>query len=198
VSVAEKVGNLESLLDGLCKAASSGEERLSVQEIVRAIGERSFGGLLFVAGVLTMTPVSGIPGVATVLGLFVVLVGIQMLFGRRTLWLPAWLLKLKVNAAKLRASVCLMRKPARLADRVVKPRLCFITEGIARRIVALICVMVGAATPPLELVPFSTFFPAVTITAIGLGLTTRDGSVIVIALAFSAGLAWLILWRLLG
>ncbi|MFN3514786.1 MAG: exopolysaccharide biosynthesis protein [Phenylobacterium sp.] len=190
--------DLAELMDTLAERAKFADPKISLGEIHEAVGVRAFGPLLFVAGLLTMTPVSGIPGVPSVLGLTVVLIAGQMLIGRDRIWLPGKLLRLKVGASKVEKSANFARKPARFLDRLVRPRLTVLTEGVPRRMVALACVCVGAVTPPLELIPFSTAAPATAITAFGLGLTARDGVVILIALAATAGTAGLVIWRFVG
>ncbi len=52
-------------------------------EIVEAVGERSFGSILLLAGIITLTPLIGdIPGVPSIMGLIVFLIAIQLLIGR--------------------------------------------------------------------------------------------------------------------
>jgi hypothetical protein len=187
---------LAELMEAIAERAKCANPKISLREIHETVGVRAFGPLLFVAGLLTMTPISGIPGVPSVLGLMVVLIAGQMLVGRDRIWLPGKLLRLKVGASKVERSARFALKPARFLDRLVKPRMTALTEGVPRRMVALACVCVGAVTPPLELIPFSTAAPAAAITAFGLGLTARDGVVILIALAATVGTVSLVIWRL--
>lgn len=184
--------DLEGLLNELNQVAVEAGDKVSVREVYCAIGERSFGPLLLVAGLLGMTPVSAIPGAPTALALVTLLIAAQLLFGRRTLWLPRRLLNLSVPSSKLKSTVKIARRPARVVDRVVKPRLAFLTGGVADRIVAAACVLVALAVPPLELLPFVAFVPAMAIAAFGLGLVARDGLLILIAFAASAGTLFLI------
>jgi hypothetical protein len=54
-----------------------------------AVGRRSFGPLLLLAGIVLAAPgVGDIPGVPTVMGLFILLVSGQMLFDRDHFWMP--------------------------------------------------------------------------------------------------------------
>ena len=85
-----------------------------------------------------------------------------------------------------------------MVDRVVCPRLLALTTPLADRLVALSCVLVAITVPPLELVPFAAFVPALAIFTFGVGLVARDGLVVLIALLLSAGALGLIGWRLLA
>lgn len=196
--MAETPKDLEGLLNELNEVARKAGDKVSVREVYCAVGERSFGPLLLVAGLLGMTPVSAIPGAPTALALVTLLIAAQLLFGRRTLWLPKRLLDLSTPAGRLMTTVKVARKPARVIDRVVKPRLGFLTGRVADRIVAAACVLVALAVPPLELLPFVAFVPATAIAAFGLGLVARDGLLILVAFAASAGTLFLIARQLLS
>jgi hypothetical protein len=145
-----------------------------------------------------MTPVSAIPTAPTVLAVITALIAGQMVFGRTTVWIPRFIGKLSVKADRLTKAVKVSRKPAHLVDRVVCPRLLVLTTPLADRLVALACVLVAVCVPPLELVPFAAFVPALAIFTFGVGLVARDGLVVLIALLLSAGALGLIGWRLLG
>ncbi len=195
---ADKAQDLENLLDELDEVASSKGPKVSVEEVYRAIGERSFGPLLLIAGLLGMTPVSAVPGAPTALAIVTILVAGQLLIGRKTFWLPKRLLKLSVAAGRLTKTVKVARRPAAFVDRLVRPRLAILTGGVADRIVALVCVLVAAAIPPLELLPLVAFIPATAIAAFGLGLIARDGALILIAFLASVGTLGVLAKQFLG
>ena len=179
--------NLHDLLDELDQCADEAGEKVSVEEIMDAVGRRSFGPLLLIAGLLGMTPVAAIPTAPSIIAIITVLVAGQLLFGRKTIWLPRFLLKLSVKAEKLKKGVEILRKPARFIDRLIKPRLQALTRPLGDRLVAAACVLLALMTPPLELLPFVAFFPAAAVAVFGLGLISRDGLLVLIGLLISAG-----------
>ena len=189
---------LESVLRTLERTAEDNGAKVSVDEIVETFGARSFGPLLLLCGLLGMTPVSAIPTAPTVLAVIVILIAGQMVFGREAIWIPRFIGKLSVKAERLAKAVKISRKPAHVVDRVVCPRLLALTTPLADRLVALSCVLVAITVPPLELVPFAAFVPALAIFTFGIGLVARDGLVVLIALLLSAGALGLIGWRLLA
>jgi len=193
-----KAQDLDGVLNALQQAAKGNGAKVSVDEIVQTFGQRSFGPLLLLCGLLGMTPVSAIPTAPTVLAVITALIAGQMVFGRTTVWIPRFIGKLSVKADRLTKAVKVSRKPAHLVDRVVCPRLLVLTTPLADRLVALACVLVAVCVPPLELVPFAAFVPALAIFTFGVGLVARDGLVVLIALLLSAGALGLIGWRLLG
>ena len=62
-------------------------ERMAIQNILDGLGERSFGLVLLLFGLLSAVAV--VPGLATITSLPLLFFGLQMLVGSRTPWLPA-------------------------------------------------------------------------------------------------------------
>lgn len=180
-----KPQNLETLLDELEQAAE-GKNKVPLKDVHEAIGERSFGPLLLAAGLAALTPLGVIPGLPTAFAIIVVLIAGQLVIGRDRFWIPRKLREHPVGADRLNKAVGWMRKPARVIDRFIRPRLTFFTQAGFTRVVALICVVIAFAIPPLELLPFAVMAPASAIAAFGLGLTARDGLLVLIALIASA------------
>ena len=177
---------LEQLLDRIAHAASE-HGRVSLGSVLDAVGRRSFAPLLLLAGLVTLAPVVGdIPGVPTLMGLLVLLTGMQLLFGREHFWLPAWMLARSLKQQSLCKAVDWMRRPARFIDRFTRPRLTMLTDSAGLYIVAIACVAIALAMPPMELVPFSANGAGGALTAFGLALIARDGVIALIALILTA------------
>jgi len=195
--MAQAAQDLEDLLADLDRAASSNGAKVSVGEIMETIGKRSFGPLLLLGGLLGMTPVAAVPTAPTIIALITILVSVQLLFGRESVWIPRFLEKLSVKADKVKKTVKVSRKPARIVDRMVKPRLEALTRPWADRVVALVCMLVAMIVPPLELLPFVAFVPAAAIATFGLGLIARDGLLVLIAFVISTTALGLAVWKFL-
>lgn len=190
--------DLTALLNELQQAAETHGAKLSVGEIVDTIGKRSFGPLLLLGGLLGMTPVAAVPSAPTIIAVITLLISVQLLFGRETVWIPRFLQKLSVKAERVKKAVKLSRKPARVVDRMVRPRLELLTRPAADRVVAAVCVLIALCVPPLEFLPFVAFVPSFAIAAIGLGLLARDGLLVLIALVISSGAVGMLAWKLLA
>jgi len=195
--MAQAAQDLEDLLADLDRAASSNGAKVSVGEIMETIGKRSFGPLLLLGGLLGMTPVAAVPTAPTIIALITILVSVQLLFGRESVWIPRFLEKLSVKADKVKKTVKVSRKPARIVDRMVKPRLEALTRPWADRVVALVCMLVAMIVPPLELLPFVAFVPAAAIATFGLGLIARDGLLVLIAFVISTTALGVAVWKFL-
>jgi hypothetical protein len=189
--------DLEDVLGELQTAAETSGGKVSVEEIMEAVGKRSFGPLLLLGGLLGMTPVAAIPTAPSIIALITVLVSVQLLFGRKSIWIPRFLEKLSVKPERVRKTVKICQKPARVIDRMVRPRLQGLTKPLADRLVALVCLLVALCVPPLELLPFAAFVPSLAIATFGLGLIARDGLVVLIAHAVSLTALGLLAWKFL-
>jgi hypothetical protein len=194
--MAGKAQDLEDLLDELSETAKTSGKKITAGEIYEAVDARTFGPLLLTAGLLGLTPISTVPTAPTTLAVVVALTAGQMVLGRKTLWLPRWILRLSVDADKLQVAVEVARKPARAVDRLLRPRLQVLTSGVAARVAALACLIVAFITPPLELVPFATFLPASVISVFGLGLVARDGLLVLVAICGTAAALGSVVWVL--
>lgn len=177
--------NLEDLLDRASQAAQ-GSDRTSLGTLLSLTGDRSFGALLLVAGVILISPLSGIPGMASLMALWVFLVAVQLLCRRQHFWLPRWLLSRSVKRRALDKALTVLRRPARRMDSWLKPRLKLITNTTSTYIIALVCLLLALIMPAMELVPFSATAAGLPLTLFGLSLIARDGLLTLIALAFTA------------
>lgn len=177
--------NLEGVLDELKEANQPGRREVSIGDIRKAIGQRAYGPLLLVPGLIALTPLGGIPTVPTILAVIVLLIAGQMLIGRRRIWLPQVLLRRSVKRERLDKSLKKARPVARFVDRFLKPRLTSLTTGAFAYVIAACCVALALIMPPLEIVPFAVMAPAAAIAAFGLALTSHDGALAVLAFFFS-------------
>jgi hypothetical protein len=176
---------MEALLDRIEQAAE-GREGVSLGRLMEFVGRSSFGPFLLIPGLVTLAPLIGdIPGVPTVMGLFVLLSAGQLLLGREQFWLPGWVLERSVDREKLEKAVSWLRRPSRWIDRVMRPRLERFTGGTGAYVSAAMCALIAVAMPFMEFVPFSANGAGAALTAHGLGLVTRDGLVMLLAFAIT-------------
>jgi hypothetical protein len=156
------------------------EEVIKLDDVLAGLEERAFGMLLFLS-----VPTAFIPGVAGVIsGPLVVLVGLQLLFGRTEPWLPDFI----GRRGPHRHAMATFRNKlgpwlARL-ERVVKPRgAVLLDHRIANAFTGLSLVLLGLL---LSLpIPFTNVLFAVLLLLFALALLERDGRLL--AVAWGAG-----------
>lgn len=164
---------INEILDQVEDAAQG--KQTSVADLMDALGPISQSGLLLVPALIVVTPLSGIPGLSSVLGLTIALLAGQMVFGRRQLWLPDWLLKRSISSKDLTGTLDKIRGLADAVDQHTQPRLKFLVKPPFRLLLQLICMLSGLAMPFLEFVPFSSSLLGCGVTFFATALLARDG-----------------------
>ena len=149
---------------------------ITLSELVHRVGN---DGLLILAALLTLVfliPIS-IPGVSTVFGAAILLIGLARLL-RRELWIPERIAHKTLATRKLRP---MLRKALPLLhrlERVSRPnRIAWlVANGPAERMNNASLIL-GAVLlmMPFGLIPFSNTFPAVALLFFAIGLLQRDG-----------------------
>jgi len=192
----QEITSLEEMLNRIDESADS-EGRVSLGTIVESIGNRSFGPLLLMVGVIMTSPLSGMPGVPTTMGVLILLIAGQLLFGREQFWLPRWLLKRSIAQEKVRKAVTWLRPAARFIDRWLRPRLPAFIKGASIYLISLVCAAIAAVMPMMELVPFSAHGAGLALTAFGLALISRDGLLALLAFLVTAVTFGTVLYQLI-
>jgi len=149
---------------------------ITLSDLILLVGK---DGLLILAGLLTLVfliPVS-IPGVSTVFGAAILLIGLSRLFGRE-LWVPKRLAHRVIGTRKLRP---LLRKALRWMvkiEKVSRPnRIRWLVANGPIGYLNDAALVLGAVLlmMPFGLIPFSNTFPAVALLLLAIGLLQRDG-----------------------
>ena len=181
-----EIRNLEQLLEQL-KDHSGTTERVCIEHMLDSIGQRSFGPLLLLAGLIPASPLSAIPGFPTVAATLAFIVIIQMLAGQEHFWLPGWLLRRCIARKGFNRSLSAMQRPARWIDRLIKPRLKILTTGIAVYPIALMSLCIVLTMPVLELIPTANTLTGIALCIFGLALISYDGLLVIIGMLFFGG-----------
>lgn len=191
----EEPKDLGTLLE-LLEQAGEADQPVSIDCMLQATGQRSFGALLLVPGLLVFSPLSGIPGLPSIFAVMVTLIAVQLLVGRRHIWLPQWLLRRTASRSKYNRAIAFLKRTTGFIDRLLQRRLVFLTEGIAVRFNAILCLLIAATMPPLELIPFGNSIAGAALSILGLGMMARDGVMVLIATGFFICLVYFVsrLW----
>lgn len=183
----QEITDLESLLERLTAICEDCRE-ITLGQMMQAVGQRSFGAMLLLLGIIPASPLSGVPGLPTVVAIMVLLVAGQMLVPGSHFWLPRWLLRRSIPKSRFEQAVRFLLPTARFIDRLIRPRLTILTHDGGSYLVASLCLLIALTMPPLEIVPFANTMAGVTLAALGLGLIASDGVLILIAIGtYAAG-----------
>jgi hypothetical protein len=156
-------------------------DSLTVAELRDTVGQ---DGLLLLTALLTlvfMIPVS-VPGVSTVFGAAILMVGVCRLFGRN-LWLPKRFREREFPSDKLRTALTAGMKWFHRLERISRPhRWRWLTSGGLMAFLNHSAIILGALLlmMPFGLVPFSNTLPALALLFLAIGLLQRDGACILL------------------
>ncbi|MBA3068710.1 MAG: exopolysaccharide biosynthesis protein [Hyphomonas sp.] len=173
------VTNLRSLLHSL--VLNTEGDDVTVRQLLTAIGRRAYGPVLLLLGFIAVSPLTVIPGANWFVATVTLIFALQIVIGRKTPWLPKRALDFSFKRNLLVQGVGASEKYAYMVDALVRPRLHFLTEAPFVQVVGLICVLASLITYPLGLVPLGPLLPGLTVLLFGLGLTARDGVVVLLA-----------------
>ncbi len=166
----------------LLHAVRGESEKVSVAEIIDALDARSFGLAVLLFSLPSVVPMP--PGVPTVVGIILLIVSVQMVFGREDLWLPGILSKRTFPRKSLVSAFEGLAPKLAWLERLMKPRLLFMT-GKAGTIAIGAIVLIMAVVLILPLPPGGNFPPALACTVLALGLVQRDGIVVLLGIVGS-------------
>jgi len=174
-------------------------ETVSLGELLGSFGRRAFGPFLLVPALVAILPVVGaLPGVSLLTAIIELGVSVQLALGQRGLHLPERIRRVAVPRKALMLSVRLMRPVAHAAGHAVRPRLQMLTtDGGARMAAGVLALTLAALMLIGALIPGGIVLPAIGMIVLALGLTSRDGLLLVIALAFGLGSIGAGLWWML-
>ncbi|MBM3859271.1 MAG: exopolysaccharide biosynthesis protein [Verrucomicrobia bacterium] len=148
---------------------------VTLRDLLTLIGEE---GLLLLCAFLTLPfliPVS-IPGVSTVFGLAIILIGMGVTFNRLP-WFPPFILNRPLSSDRLKD---VLRRGAALVarfERFVRPRWPALSGTAGMNYFNGVALVFGGVLLmlPLGLVPFSNTLPALAILFLAMGMLERDG-----------------------
>jgi len=113
------------------------------------------------------------PGASAFLGLPLVIVSAQMVYGRRQAWLPAFVMNRSLSAAQFsRVTNWLVPRLTQL-ERIVRPRYWPFWRRQGDRVIGVIALILSiVVTLPI---PLGNWLPAFATALLGLALSERDG-----------------------
>ncbi|WP_231757117.1 exopolysaccharide biosynthesis protein [Microbulbifer elongatus] len=180
----DRIRNLSQLVEQL-EALTECSGKITLDKVLDALGDRSFAPVILLAGLILFSPLSGIPGVPTLMGILLLLISTQMLMLRHHLWLPQWLLSRTIPKKPLVRGLDWIEKPAEHLDRLLRPRLGIMVYRAGSLATAGICCIIALLLPVMEIIPFSASLAGLALITFGLALVARDGALELLAFALT-------------
>lgn len=145
---------------------------VTLGEVFGRIGDRGFGLLLLVLSLPSALPVPA-PGYSTPFGILLFILALQMIYGRRTPWLPARAAGMRLKGRFVEGMLSFLEKFFGKVEFLIKPRLRWVgSRGGLVFLGLLVLIMAGLMILPI---PLTNTAPAFVIFLIGVGLSEEDG-----------------------
>ena len=177
---------LQSVMDQI-ETAMDGSNSVDLKTVVEAFGNRSFGPIMVLCGLCMMTPLGAIPGIPPAFGVIVIVFALQLLFRRKTPWMPEVLRRVKIPSDKLSKVQAKLRPILAKIDGIIRPRLQWAATGPMQVVISIVAIILSLSFFPLGMVPFGVVAPAAIVLLLGLGITARDGVLTILGLSLSLG-----------
>lgn len=165
-------------------------DRISIQNILDGLGERSFGLVLLLFGILSAVAV--VPGLATVTAVPLLIFGAQMVAGFHSPSLPGFIANRSFTKRDLVATIERGVPYVRWIENVCRPRLLFMTGRIGERLLGILVFVLAVviALPG----PGTNFLPGLAIAFMAVAIVQRDGLLLLVGWlgsAFALYVGWL-------
>jgi hypothetical protein len=159
---------LSAMLHAL--AQDDSRSRISIADLLEALGDRALAALLFVFAVPNVLPVP--PGTSTILGAPLVFLAAQLAFGRKP-WLPALIARRTMTRSDFATLVRRIGPWLVRAERLLRPRAMGLALPPMEYLVGLLCLLLAVVL--VLPVPLGNMLPALAISLLALGILERDG-----------------------
>lgn len=181
-----------SIADLLDEIYDENSDKTSLGKVIERFENRGFGPLLLVPALVALLPTGAIPGVPTICGITLFFICIQVAIGQKSPWLPRTLKEKEVDSDKLESAIDKAKPYVRKTEKLLKPRLTFLSDTPAKNVVAAYCAIAALCMIPLEALPFAVALPAFALCITALGMTNRDGVFLTIGMTLQLGTGYLV------
>jgi hypothetical protein len=182
----ERAKALSDILDQLENSAHG--DSVTVQEVIEKLGHKSFAALLLMFSLISTSPASAIPGITAMVAAIVFILVVQMILGRKCIWLPQFITRRRIETRKLCKGIGWLRKPVRFVERFLKARLTFLLHRPWLYLPLVLILVLTLFMPFMELVPTSGSIASAVIALFAAGLLMRDGALVVVSFLLLAAL----------
>ncbi|WP_322889685.1 MULTISPECIES: exopolysaccharide biosynthesis protein [unclassified Yoonia] len=161
---------------------TTAQDRVAIEDMMTAIGGRGIIPFLLVPALLTMSPLSGVPGFSATAGLIIATVSVYMLLNRDSVSLPGFVERRTVDGAKLEKALSKVQPLVDWIDRHTRRRWHLLFTRPIIWVPQGLCLLSGMVMPFLEFIPFTSSIVATGVFLLALSLLVRDGRLFIIAL----------------
>lgn len=158
-------------------------DRITFREILTELKHRALGFTLLIFALPCCLPMP--PGIPTVCGIALVIIALNLIAARQRLWLPGAIANKSVARADLKRMVDRVAPYLERLEKVCKPRFPIVTDPVGKILIGLVILALGLIM--ILPIPFvGNMPPGFAASVIAIGMTERDGLVVLIGTLASA------------
>jgi hypothetical protein len=183
---------LSEVLDRLDETAAG--DTVSLSQVVERLGHHSFAALMLIFALISTSPASAVPGVTAAVAFVELLLAVQFILNRQSVWLPASLASKKIPGKSLRKAVQWLRRPVRAVEKLLRPRLSFMIHRPWLILPLSLVIMLTMFMPFMEVIPTSGSIASAIIALFAAGVLLRDGLLVLITTPLLAAVPMIALY----
>lgn len=146
-------------------------DRISVGDLIEGLTDRSFAPLMVLFAIPNV--ILYIPGSSAITALPLMLLSLQLLAGRRGVWLPGAIGRRSIDRALFSRIVRASLPWVERIERLARPRFWPRPHAAADRFMGLLTLLMSVLI--FLPIPFANGIPALAVVALGLAISERDG-----------------------
>ncbi len=159
------------------------EEAITVRDFITLLGDRSFALCILIFSLPNSLPLPGIPGLSTLTGIPILIISLQMVWGKESIWLPKKVAHKEISQGLLSKIIGKSIPYVARLEKFLHPRLgLFCSNGGERLIGVIIAIMAFILSLPIV---GGNFLPGFSISLLAIAMLERDGLFALLAIIFS-------------
>jgi hypothetical protein len=175
-------GSISSQLLSLVKDKQE-DSKMTVKELVQGFSHSGLGIMLILFSFPMAIPLPYPPGFTTILGLPLFFISIEMILGRKYLWIPERIAKKELSVKHIKIAINAAAKFFAFSERILRPRLEFFSSINGEKIIGVISLICSISV--ILPIMFGNALPSAGIMIMAIGFLYRDGLVIILGIITS-------------
>lgn len=159
-------------------------KKITIDKLVKSLNYRVYGISILIFSLPSIIPLSAIPGVAAFFSLPIILFSLQMIFSKKTPWLPQWLKNKTIDTKHLQKLFHYAIPYLQRVEKIIKPRYYFFTSKTMEVLIGILLTLLSILL--MLPIPLSNMLFGFLISLLAIGLIEKDGLVLMIGLIFGS------------
>lgn len=175
--------------------AQPAHTKSTLGDFIKNLGPSSFALIIFIFSLVMSGPWPLPPGMSAVIGLPILFISLQLVWGNESIWLPKKLANHPISEKRIKKIIGKLLPTLHWLEKLLQVRCTFLFTKTGLRIIgAFIAVMALIMSLPI---PGGNFLPGLTISLLALAILQRDGVLAILSLLFACTV-FLIMYQLMS